>query len=877
MRNLRFLPAMLGGIIALSVILFVGFHFVFIDFFVDWWWYDSLKLESYFWLRTLYKYFLSGGVTLAFFVLFFAHFWIASRYLGFTIEENSLPESEKKRVQKLADQFMRGSVKIYTPISFVLALIVASPFYSEWESTLLYFFGSTSGVSETVYGNDVSFYMLSYQTYQLVQQELLITALLIFTMVGILYWLEHTFIPDQRKSYPKGAKIHLTLLIGFIVASVLWGFILERFSLLYVNNHEPIFFGPGFIEIHYQLPLIWAAMVTFLIFALVAIQFVHSEKHDNPKLLWISMLIFFVVWQTPNFQFIPDALQRFVVNPNPVKTEKQFIQQNIDATLDAYDLKNINTVEMTIKVDAAQDISTWSSQKHFENIPVWDRDLIIYSYKQLQEIRPYYKFLTVDEDRYFISDHLRQVNIAAREVNISKLPKEAQNWENRHLRYTHGFGAVMTPAAQDADAPLTWYLRDLNMTSDVGLKTLHPDIYYGKEELDYAFVPNKLEIVGIAGSDKTTLLENQSYHGKGGIPISSLFKKALFAYHLSDEMLFFSTNISKDSKLKIYRNIKDRVHKLTPFLHLDKDPYLVMTADRFYWIQDAYTISDKYPVSKSFTNEHFNDGKPFNYIRNSVKVVIDAFDGDVDYYLVDNSDPIANAYNRAYPNLFKPLSAMPEELKSHLRYPRDLYTIQMQIFARYHQNNAELFYEQAETWAQANVRDKPVEPYYQTMDFGNCNNTEEFGLISAMTPVNRNNLSMVGMASTFDKKNCTDAYKPSITVYKFGKDVQVNGPEQIEALTQQHPEISQQFTLWNQAGSSVEIGRMVILPMGNTILYVQPIYIAATKNKMPELTRVIVSIGNEIVMDTTITSALNRLKNIFVNKTRAVDVGGSKR
>lgn len=874
MRNLRFFPALLGGIVVLAVVLFVAFHFVFVDFFVDWWWYDSLKLESYFWLRTLYKYFLSGGVTLAFFIIFFLHFWISSRYLGYTVEENSLPESEKKRVQKFADTFMNGSVKVYTPISFFLALMIASPFYVHWEETLMYFFGRPSGVTEPIYGYDAAFYMLAYPTYQLVQQELLFTTLLIFTMVGTLYWLEHTFIPNQRKSYPKGAKIHLTLLIGFVVGFVMWGFMLQRFSLLYTDTHEPIFFGPGFVEVRYQLPLIWAAMATFFIAAMIAIVFVHSEKHEHRMPLWISMLLFLVVWQTPKMEWVPAALQRFVVNPNPVKTEKSFIQHNIDATIDAYDLKNINTIDMNINVDAAQDIANWSSQKHFENIPVWDRDLIIYSYKQLQEIRPYYKFLTVDEDRYFISDHVRQVNIAAREVNIAKLPKEAQNWENRHLRYTHGYGAVITPAAQDADSPLTWYLRDLNMTSDVGLSTEHPDIYYGQEEYDYAIVPNKLDIVSIAGSSPA---ENKAYHGEGGIPIASLFRKLLFAVKFEDEKIFFSTNITKDSKLKIYRNIHERIHKLTPFLHLDKDPYLVMTKDRFYWIQDAYTTSDKYPASKSIKDEKLHNGETFNYIRNSVKIAIDAFDGDVDFYLVDKTDSIANAYNLAYPSLFKPLSEMPAELHTHLRYPRDLFTIQMKIYAKYHQTSPELFYEQAETWAQANVHDKPVAPYYQTMDFGDCNGVEEFSLINTMTPVNRNNLSMVGIASTLDKTKCGDAYKPSITVFKFGKDVQVNGPEQIEALTQQHPEISQQFTLWNQAGSTVEMGRMVILPMGNTILYVQPIYIASTKNKMPELTRVIVSIGNEIVMDTTIASALNRLKNIFINKTRAGDVGGSKR
>jgi uncharacterized membrane protein (UPF0182 family) len=872
MPKLKFSPAFIGGIVALAVVLFIAFHFIFVDFFVDLWWYQSLQLESYFWLRFLYKFFLSGGVTLTFFIIFFTHFWLATRYLGLNPTEN-LTQIEKKRFQKLADMFMSGSVKIYTPVSLLLALIIAAPFYAQWESTLMYFFGENSGIKDNVYGNDVSFYMLAYPTYQLIQKELLLTATSIFVMVGALYWLEHTHVPDQRKSYPLGARIHLTLLISFVVAFVLWGFMLQRFSLLYLDTHEPVFFGPGFVEILYQLPLIWIAMTTFLISAVMAIKFVHTDETENKIPLVISVIIFAFAWLLPKLSFIPDTLQRFVVNPNPVKTEKNFMAHNIESTLNAYDLKDVKVVDMAIRLDAAQDITTWVSQRHFENIPVWDREYIIYSYKQLQEIRPYYRFLTVDEDRYFISDHLRQVTIAAREVNIAKLPPEAQNWENRHLRYTHGYGAVMTPAAQDADAPLTWYLRDLNMHSDVGLSTNHPDIYYGQELYDYAIVPNTLNIVGIAGSNDN---DSKSYHGEGGIPISSTFRKALFSFKLNDEKLFFSSNISKDSKLKIYRNIKERIQRITPFLQLDKDPYLVMTKDRFYWIQDAYTVSDKYPIAKPTTLETINDGQPFNYIRNAVKIVVDAFDGDVDYYLVDNSDPIAKAYEHAYPSLFKQLSEMPEELKKHLRYPRDLYTLQMQIYARYHQTSPELFYEQAETWAPANVHSKPVVPYYQTMDFGNCNETEEFDLINAMTPVNRNNLSMVGIASTLDKSTCTQTYKPNITIFKFGKDVQVNGPEQIEALTQQHPEISEQFTLWDQSGSRVEMGRMIILPMGSTILYVQPIYIASTKNKMPELTRVIASIGNEIVMDKTLASALARLKNIYLKKTRAIDAGSSK-
>ncbi|MFI3119234.1 MAG: UPF0182 family protein [Methylococcaceae bacterium] len=862
MRNWKLIPGLIGATIILAIVLYGAFYFFFLDLVVDLWWFQSLNFEGYFWLRVLYRFFLSGGVTLAFFVIFFAHFWIASRYLGLNPPDEVLADMDKRRrFQRFADVFMNGSVKFYTPVALLLAIFIAIPFYDQWETTLLYFFGSDSGVKDSVYGNDVSFYMLSYSTYQLIQQELLITAVMTFCLVGVLYWLEHIFVPHQSTEFPLGAKLHLTVLIGFVVAFVVWGFLLDRFALLYTDTHEPVFYGPGFIEIRYQLPLIWLSIATFLAAAITAMLFIFSEKHRIKTPFLITTAAFLGVLALPSVQFIPDLMQRFIVNPNPVKTEKPFIQHNIDATLSAYDLKNINTVDMTIKLDAANDIATWGTQKRFENIPVWDKEFIIDSYKQLQEIRPYYKFLSVDEDRYFILNHTRQVNLAAREVNVSRLPPEAQNWENIHMRYTHGYGAVVTPAAQDADKPQSWYLRDLNMYSDVGFSVKHPDLYYGLEQFDYVIVPNKLNAEGIASSDPGLVGD---YHGDGGVPIPSVFRKALFAFYFKDEKIFFSSNISTDSKVKIHRNINERIKKIAPFLHQDKDPYLVMTGDRFYWIQDAYTLSDKYPAAK-LADDNFLDGdEHFNYIRNSVKIVVDAFDGDVDFYIADPSDAIINAYSNAYPGLFKSLEEMPAELSKHLRYPRDLYYLQMKVYAKYHQQSPELFYEQAETWASSQVRGEEVLPYYQTMDFGNCNDTEEFVLINPMTPVNRDNLSMIGVAGTLDKANCGLAYKPNITIYKFGKDVQVNGPAQIEALTQQHPEISEQFTLWDQKGSIVEMGRMVILPMGHAVLYVQPIYIASTKNKMPELTRVIVSIGNETIMDTTLSSAFNRLKQKFI-------------
>ena len=873
MRNWKLLPALAGATIASAIILYVAFYFVFLDLFVDLWWFKSLEMEAYFWLRLLYRFILSGGVTLIFFAIFYFHFWIASRYLGLNPPDEVLLDADKRRrFQRFSEVFMDGSAKVYTPLSFILAVVIAIPFYDQWESAILFFFGSSAGVTEPVYGNDVSFYLFSYPIFMLIQKELLLTAVLLFFMVGSLYWLEHIFVPNQSQEFPIGSKIHLTILIAFIVLFVIWGFLLDRFSLLYTDTHEPSFFGPGFVEIRYQLPLIWLSIATFMATAVTAIIFIFSEKHRVKTPFFISVAAFLIVLGLQKDQAIPGLIQKFIVKPNPVSTERTFMLHNIDATLDAYDLKNIKTIDYTVTLDAIQDIEKWSTKKHFENIPVWDREYLTDGYMQLQGIRPYYRFLEVDEDRYFLHDHLQQVNLSAREMNIKKLPIEAQNWENTHLRYTHGYGAVVTPAAQDAGDPIRWYLRDLNMYSDIGFSVKYSNIYYGQEPYEYAIVPNRLKVKGLSSSDPS--LDGQ-YEGSAGIPIPSYFRKVLFAFYFKDEKIFFSGNITERSKVLMRRNIIKRINTLTPFLHLDKDPYLVITKDRFYWVQDAYTLSNHYPVSKPAADD-FLDGKhKFNYIRNSIKITVDAYNGATKYYISDPSDPIIQAYNRAYPGVFQALEKMPEDIQKHLRYPRDLFYLQMKVYAKYHQREPGLFYEQAETWQFASVDEKLVLPYFITMDFGNCNDREEFVMINPMTPIHRDNLSMVGMAGIADNEQCSEDYKPGVTIYKFHKDIQVNGPAQVDALIDQNPEISEQFTLWDQHGSRVRRGRMIILPMEHSILYVQPIYMISTKTKIPELIRVIVSIGNEVVMDKTLWSAFKRLKERFVREAKDLGTGTS--
>ena len=862
MPNWKRVPVLIGIVFAVLAICYIAFYFVFLDLVVDLWWFQSLQYEGYFWLRLLYRYFISGGVTLLFFLIFFINFWVASRYLGVTrstVVEGSI--TKQKQSRGFVTKFQSGALDVYSIISLILAIIIALPFYEQWEESLLFLYAPSTGIMDPLYQNDVSFYLFSFPVYQLIQKELLIALSVLFISIAVLYWIEHRVIIRDRRPYPFGVKVHLTGLIMLVFLAVAWGFMLQRFGLLYVDQHEPVFYGPGFVEIRYHLPLIWTALTTFLATALSAIVLIHSHGSRGKRPLIAFSVLFAVSLALRHIPFIPDAIDKLIVQPNPVKAEKSFMENNITATVDAYDLVDVKTLEFEVTPNPEDDLSGWVNKEHLQNIPVWDRELLDDVYNQLQGIRPYYRFLAVDEDRYLINDHIQQVNLGAREMNISKLPQEAKNWENTHLRYTHGFAGVMTPAAQDGGQPIDWYLRDLNLHSSIGLKVENPDIYYGMEKYGYAIVPNELNIVDISGTSSEA---SKNYSGSGGIPIRSWFRKLLFAVYYKEKNIFFSRSSSDQSHMLLRRNVRKRVQTMAPYLALDNDPYLVVTDQNFYWILDAYTVSNHYPISKptvsNFKTSGNLKGQQINYIRNSVKVVVDAYSGSVDFYIADPDDPIIKAYHSAYPGVFKRLDEIPKVLKSHLRYPRDIFYYQMGIYSKYHQIQPELFYQQAETWSFPSVESVPVKPYFLTTEIEGCPELDKFILIEPMTPIKRDNLSVLAIAGSLDFESCGVAYANKIAVYKFRKDVQVDGPAQISALIDQDPVISEQFTLWDQHGSKVTRGRMVIMPLGHSVLYVQPIYLISTNVRIPELARVIVSMGNEVVMDKTLENAFAGLE-----------------
>jgi len=483
---------------------------------------------------------------------------------------------------------------------------------------------------------------------------------------------------------------------------------------------------------------------------------------------------------------------------------------------------------------------------------LWDWQPLADTYAQLQEIRTYYKLRELDVDRYWLGGTYQSVMISARELNFSLLPPNAQTWVNRHVLFTHGNGAVMSPVTQKSGEGLPLlYLRDIPPVAHGGPEVREPRIYYGAESSDYVIVNGTVpEFDYPKGRDNAYAF----YDGSGGIPLSGMVRRLIFAHHFNDVNLLLSDYVTDGSRLLIRRNIQNRVRTIVPFLSLDRDPYLVISEGRMFWIQDAYTTSEYFPYAQPAP------GLDLNYIRNSVKVLIDAYNGTVDFYLVDPADVLAATYQRIFPGLFKPFAVMPPDLQKHVRYPEDLFLIQANLFQTYHMEAADVFYNREDLWqfprqpAGDGVSSldgvAPMVPYYIIMRLPGETQAEFFIMIP-MVPSRRDNM-IAWLAA-----RCDEPDYGKLIVYEFPKEKLVYGPFQIEARI--HQKISQQISLWNQMGSRVVRGNLLVIPIENSILYVSPLYLRATQGHLPELKRVIAAYGEHIVMKETLAEALSAL------------------
>jgi uncharacterized membrane protein (UPF0182 family) len=839
-KGKRVLWIVLGGLIFLGVA-YVAASLFMVDFIIDWLWHGSLGYSLYFWMRLIYRYIVLLGVTLFFFVLFYANFWITARFY---------PRKPSETPPNKWLGFLRsGSRKVSLLVALVLAVVIAIPLFHQWETFLLFLAGPSTGLKDPILAKDISFYLLSLPVFQLVQRELLIVFAILFAWVLFMYLLTlRRKKSDDSLTISAGARIHLNALLLIVIGLAAWGIWLQRYALLYVNTHAPLFHGPGYIEMKVELPTIYALAVSLVLLGSSAAVLIQIGRGVRATLLLAVFLVIAILARQTDA--LKGVIDKYVVQPNQLIKERRYIAADIQTTLLAYNLAQVQTIKHTYSDTRQLNLNDPDLVASLQNIPVWDIELLGDVYQELQGIRTYYTFTSVDVNRYQIEGRARQVYSGAREIDISRLPAYAKSWINTHLQYTHGQGLVMTPAAQPADEPMTWLVKDIPPHSDYGIAIPKPEIYYGLESKPFVIVPNEVGEIGQPkGAEDASVVH---YRGTGGVNIGSALRKLMFAIYLGDRNVFFTTKTVHDSRILFRRNIVERVQLLVPFLTLDSDPYLVTTPEGLFWIVDAYTASDRFPSAPSYDGVH-------NYIRNSVKATVDAYNGDVTFYVADPKDPIARAYQRIYPGLFKSMEAMPEAIKPHLRYPRDIFQIQMDIYAKYHQTDAERFYRQEDIWQEAKMtRDGntvSMPSYYITIDLIQPGH-DEFVLLMPMTPYGRDNLRAIVLAG------CDGANYGKLFVYGFSREEQVYGPSQINALINQDTEISQAFTLWDQMASEVIRGKIIIDPVGGTILYIQPIYLQETSRlKIPQLKRLIVTQGDAVVMASSMEEAVAQLND----------------
>jgi uncharacterized membrane protein (UPF0182 family) len=546
---------------------------------------------------------------------------------------------------------------------------------------------------------------------------------------------------------------------------------------------------------------------------------------------------------------LPPVFQTFVVQPSELAFEIPYLKSYIESTRKAYDLSAVQETAYPALADLTPAVLT-RNQDTIENIRLWDARPLLQTYEQTQAIRLYYEFYNVGVDRYHLADGYHQVMLATRELS-PKLPPEAQTWVNQYLEYTHGYGLVMSLVSKTVGGGFPEYLlENVPSTSTAGLNIAQPAIYYGETMPGYRIVATGTkEFDYPKGNDNVYT----SYAGTGGIPLDSLWRRALFAWTRGDIDILLTTYLKPESKIQIWRDVQERVSRIAPFLKLDNDPYPVLSGGQLWWIQDAYTTSDQFPYS----NPHrAGFGQNLNYLRNSVKVVTNMYDGGVRFYIMDPKDPILAAYEQAFPGVFSALAELPPDLKAHLRYPEDLFAIQADEYKTFHMTDPQVFYNREDLWVSPNEtyagQEGPMEPYNILMKLPG-RETLEYLLMTPFTPRNRDNM-ISWMAARCDFPD----YGTKL-FYQLPKEKLVYGPNQIEAMIDQNPNISQQLTLWDQRGSHVIRGKLIVTPIENAFLYVVPIYLQSAGENFPQLKRVIAVTGDRVVMEPTLDEAMANL------------------
>lgn len=734
-----------------------------------------------------------------------------------------------------------GIERVVKPVTLMAGVIMA--FFAvqwgalRWEEILLFRNSVPMGMNDPSFNRDVGFYLFNLPLIESLRGFAGFTLVLTGILVTANYFLRGgIFVSERIISIDTTVKKHIGTLAGFFILNVGFGFFLDTFRLLF--SEHGIVFGAGYSDIHGKL--LFYRILVFLT-PLMGIIFLAGVWKGSRYMTLLPPTIVLAVYMIGIVAY-PYVLQKFKVAPNELALETPYIERNIHFTRLGY---NLNAIEVR-PFDVDYNLTGKDIEKNdatIKNIRLWDHSPLLRTYSQLQQIRTYYKFADVDNDRYVINGEYMQVMLAPRELSYNDLP--SKTWINERLIFTHGNGITLGPVSRISNEGLPEFMiKDIPPASQVDLRVSRPEIYYGELSNDYVIVNTKVPEFSYPTSEGNVYTK---YEGTGGVSLDSLFKRALFSIKFKTEKILLSSDISGESRILYYRDILDRVRAVAPFLFFDEDPYLVVTEDgRLLWIADAYTISNRMPYSKPIERR-------INYIRNSVKTVVDAYNGSIRFYVSDPSDILISVYSKAFPDMFKQLSEMPQEIRRHIRYPHRLLQIQASMFTAYHMTDPKVFYNKENLWEVPAFGEIPMEPYYTIMKLPG-EKKEEYILLLPYTPARRDNLA-AWLAARCDEPNYG-----KLLIYTFPRDRLIFGPKQVDARINQDAYISQQLTLWGQRGSEVIRGSLLVIPIEKSLLYVQPLYLAASdKVGLPELRRVIAAYENDVVMEENLEIALRRL------------------
>jgi uncharacterized membrane protein (UPF0182 family) len=811
-----------------------------IEFYTEWLWFGELGFQHV----ILRVWTTRSWLVLAAFIVIYA-FLLANLVVAFralTRRELVVVTQQGPRVVVLDPQRLRPVAQGVVALG---ALLLALYVGSQWDTWLFYWHSVRFGQPDPVLGYDVAFYLFALPVFDLLHTLALLTIIPTLIACVVLYVSSGAMGLSPRRGLfvTSRPQKHLSVLIALLLLTFAFGSWLEIPGLL--TSPGNLLHGATYADVHARMPALWALVVVSVIGAGLAVY-----QAFQPR-FWpiVTAAVGYLVVSIAGAGYA-NIIQRFVVAPNEQVLETPFIANNIAATRDAFALANVEEREISgdavlTRDDIDRNVIT------LRNVPLWDHEPLLDTFRQIQEIRTYYDFGSVDNDRYTLNGEYRQIMLSARELNSESL--QNRTWINEHLTFTHGYGLTLGPVNHITPEGLPeLFIKNLPPESNVDLKIDEPSLYFGELSNDYVIVRTRTKEFHYPKGDDNVYT---TYAGSGGVNIGSFWRKLLFSVRFKSLKILLSNDITDESRILFHRRIDERVRTIAPFapyLDYDSDPYLAVDHGRLFWVQDAYTTTDRYPYSTPIGG--------VNYIRNSIKVVIDAYNGTTTLYRIDEKDPMAATLDRAFPGLLKPFKDMPEGLRTRLRYPRTIFAMQAQMFSTYHMRHPAVFYNKEDQWEvpaiHTQTQSQAMEPYYAVMRLPGAKKGEFIQMLP-FTPRQKQNLSAWMVA-----RSDGDAYG-KLVVFQFPKQKVIFGPNQVSARINQDQVISPLITLWNQQGSAVIQGTLLVIPIEESVLYVRALYLRATSSSggrsIPELKRVIVVYQNQIVMAETLEAAIDRI------------------